>query len=116
MELRRRVLWGERIPSIATRSGSRRDNPAYVYHGPIEDVALLGELYEYTPPLNELRIGASIFSAGFLIFALLGRIAIPIMTGQFQRQAAEADHAALPLVEKRGRQQAEGFTQPEHSW
>ena len=43
----------------------------------------LGEIYEYTPTIHELRIGAAIFSTGFLIFTLLCKIAIPIMTGEF---------------------------------
>ncbi|MBI3785680.1 MAG: polysulfide reductase NrfD, partial [Deltaproteobacteria bacterium] len=44
---------------------------------------VLGEIYEYTPTLHELRIGAAVFSTGFLIFTILCRIAIPIMTGEF---------------------------------
>ncbi|MFI5365110.1 MAG: sulfate reduction electron transfer complex DsrMKJOP subunit DsrP [Candidatus Binatia bacterium] len=44
---------------------------------------VLGEIYEYTPTLHELRIGAAIFSTGFLVFTILCRIAIPIMTGEF---------------------------------
>ena len=43
----------------------------------------LGEIYEYTPTLHELRIGAGIFSIGFLVFTLLCKIAIPILTGEF---------------------------------
>jgi Ni/Fe-hydrogenase subunit HybB-like protein len=43
----------------------------------------LGEIYEYTPTLHELRIGAAIFAVGFLIFTLLCKIAIPILTGEF---------------------------------
>ena len=43
----------------------------------------LGEIYEYTPTLHELRIGAAIFSIGFLVFTLLCKVAIPIMTGEF---------------------------------
>jgi Ni/Fe-hydrogenase subunit HybB-like protein len=43
----------------------------------------LGEIYEYTPTLHELRIGAAIFAVGFLVFTLLCKIAIPIMTGEF---------------------------------
>jgi molybdopterin-containing oxidoreductase family membrane subunit len=43
----------------------------------------LGEIYEYTPTVHELRIGAAIFSIGFLIFTVLCRIAVPIMTGEF---------------------------------
>ena len=44
---------------------------------------VLGEIYEYTPTMHELRIGAAIFSTGFMVFTLLCRIAIPIMTGEF---------------------------------
>lgn len=51
---------------------------------------VLGEIYEYTPTLHELRIGAAVFSTGFLIFTILCRIAIPIMTGEFAAQRAPA--------------------------
>jgi len=44
---------------------------------------LLGEIYEYTPTIHELRIGAGIFSTGFLVFTVLCKIAIPILTGEF---------------------------------
>jgi molybdopterin-containing oxidoreductase family membrane subunit len=44
---------------------------------------MLGEIYEYTPTLGELRVGAMIFSIGFLIFTLLTKLAIPIMNGEF---------------------------------
>jgi molybdopterin-containing oxidoreductase family membrane subunit len=50
----------------------------------------LGEIYEYTPTLHELRIGAAIFSTGFLVFTILCRIAIPIMTGEFAKAQAPA--------------------------
>jgi molybdopterin-containing oxidoreductase family membrane subunit len=43
----------------------------------------LGEIYEYTPTLHELRIGAAIFSIGFLVFTVLCKIAVPILTGEF---------------------------------
>jgi molybdopterin-containing oxidoreductase family membrane subunit len=45
----------------------------------------LGEIYEYTPTIHELRIGAGIFSIGFLVFTMLCKIAIPILTGEFAR-------------------------------
>ena len=44
----------------------------------------LGEIYEYTPTLHELRIGAAIFAIGFLVFTLLCKVAIPILTGEFR--------------------------------
>ena len=43
---------------------------------------ILGEIYEYTPTLHELRIGAAIFSTGFLVFTVLCKVAIPILTGE----------------------------------
>jgi molybdopterin-containing oxidoreductase family membrane subunit len=53
---------------------------------------ILGEIYEYTPTLHELRIGAAIFSIGFLVFTVLCKIAIPIMTGELaaMRERARA--------------------------
>ncbi len=43
----------------------------------------LGEIYEYTPTWTELRVGAAIFSIGFLVFTLLTKIAVPIMNGEY---------------------------------
>ena len=54
---------------------------------------MLGEIYEYTPTLNELRVGAAIFSIGFLVFTLLTKIAIPIMNGEFAKKPAVDSHA-----------------------
>jgi molybdopterin-containing oxidoreductase family membrane subunit len=42
----------------------------------------LGEIYEYTPSLHELRIGAAIFSIGFLILTLLVKASMPVLTGE----------------------------------
>ncbi len=47
---------------------------------------MLGEIYEYTPTLTELRIGAGIFSIGFLVFTLLTKLAVPIMNGEFAKK------------------------------
>ena len=55
--------------------------------------SVLGEVVEYTPTLHELRIGAAIFSVGFLIFTLLCKIAIPIMTGEVAARRAAASGA-----------------------
>lgn len=58
----------------------------------------LGEVYVYTPTMHELRIGAGIFSVGFLVFTLLCRIAVPILTGEFAAMATtgspETEHLA----------------------
>jgi molybdopterin-containing oxidoreductase family membrane subunit len=49
----------------------------------------LGEIYEYVPTWTELRVGAAIFSVGFLIFTLLTKIAVPIMNGEFVHPGGE---------------------------
>jgi molybdopterin-containing oxidoreductase family membrane subunit len=49
----------------------------------------LGEIYEYTPTWTELRVGAAIFSVGFLVFTLLTKLAVPIMNGEFVHQGGE---------------------------
>ncbi len=54
---------------------------------------MLGEIYEYTPTLHELRIGAAIFSTGFLVFTVLCKIAVPILTGEFADAAQPAEVA-----------------------
>jgi molybdopterin-containing oxidoreductase family membrane subunit len=43
----------------------------------------LGEIYEYAPTMVEIRIGAAIFSIGFLVFTLLCKVAVPIIIGDF---------------------------------
>lgn len=43
----------------------------------------LGEIYEYVPTVTEFRIGAAVFSVGFLIFTLLCKVAVPVMMGEF---------------------------------
>ncbi len=60
---------------------------------------MLGEIYEYTPTLIELRVGAAIFSIGFLVFTLLTKLAIPIMNGEFAKKPGVDGHApAEPAV------------------
>ena len=41
----------------------------------------LGEFYEYVPTLTEIRVGAGIFSIGFMLFTVLCKIAIPLIQG-----------------------------------
>jgi Ni/Fe-hydrogenase subunit HybB-like protein len=43
----------------------------------------LGEIYEYYPTLNELRVAAGIFALGFLVFTLMLKVAVPISLGEF---------------------------------
>lgn len=48
----------------------------------------LGEIYEYAPTFNELRVAAGIFALGFLVFTLLLKIAVPILLGELRRTGA----------------------------
>jgi Ni/Fe-hydrogenase subunit HybB-like protein len=61
----------------------------------------LGEIYEYRPTLTEWSIAAGVFGVGFLVFTMLVKIAVPIMTGTFQaklrgEEPAAAAPAAVP--------------------
>jgi molybdopterin-containing oxidoreductase family membrane subunit len=44
----------------------------------------LGEIYEYYPTLNELRVAAGVFALGFLVFTLMLKVAVPITLGEFE--------------------------------
>ena len=44
----------------------------------------LGEIYEYTPSKTEVLVSAGIFSAGFLIYTILLKVAVPVMLGEFK--------------------------------
>jgi Ni/Fe-hydrogenase subunit HybB-like protein len=54
----------------------------------------LGEIYEYSPTLTELRVAAGIFALGFLLFTLMLKVAVPISLGEFMRHR-ESDQAAV---------------------
>jgi len=56
----------------------------------------LGEIYEYTPTRTEWGIAAGVFGVGFLVFTVLVKVAVPIMTGTFQKPARVAEPAATP--------------------
>ncbi len=43
----------------------------------------LGEIYEYYPTINEVRVAAGIFALGFLVFTLMLKVAVPISLGEF---------------------------------
>lgn len=45
----------------------------------------LGEIYEYTPSMTEVRIGVAIFAIGFLVYTVLTKIAVAITLGDFTR-------------------------------
>ena len=47
----------------------------------------LGEIYAYTPSRVELQVAAGVFGAGFLLFTLMMKVAVPIMLGEFHIDA-----------------------------
>jgi len=48
----------------------------------------LGEIYEYTPTATEWSVAAGVFGVGFLVFTVLVKVAVPILTGTFRTEAA----------------------------
>ncbi len=53
----------------------------------------LGEIYEYFPSRTEVMVTIGVYGAGFLMFTLMLKVAIPIINGSFHldsRRAAEA--------------------------
>jgi molybdopterin-containing oxidoreductase family membrane subunit len=50
----------------------------------------LGEIYGYTPTLNEWMVTTGVFSVGFLVFTMLVKVAVPIMSGTFRADGAPA--------------------------
>jgi molybdopterin-containing oxidoreductase family membrane subunit len=43
-------------------------------------------VYPYAPSLTELSVAAGVFGAGFLVFTVLVKIAVPILYGQFRAE------------------------------
>jgi molybdopterin-containing oxidoreductase family membrane subunit len=56
----------------------------------------LGEIYEYYPTLNELRVAAGVFALGFLVFTLMLKVAVPISLGEFQVERGPGLPPAAP--------------------
>ncbi|RLE25757.1 MAG: polysulfide reductase [Acidobacteria bacterium] len=61
----------------------------------------LGEIYEYTPTMTEVRIGAAIFSIGFLVFTLMCKVAIPVLKGDFTVDSLKEPVGHRPLAQSR---------------
>jgi molybdopterin-containing oxidoreductase family membrane subunit len=55
--------------------------PGFVIPGFVPDP--LGEIYAYVPNLLELMVSFGIWAAGLLMFTLLMKVAIPIVSGEF---------------------------------
>jgi molybdopterin-containing oxidoreductase family membrane subunit len=46
----------------------------------------LGEIFEYQPTWVEWFVSAGIYGIGFLVFTLLVKVAVPIMSGEFHKR------------------------------
>jgi molybdopterin-containing oxidoreductase family membrane subunit len=67
--------------------------PGFVIPGFVPDP--LGEIHEYIPNLLELMVSFGIWALGLLIFTLLMKVAIPIVTGEFTHTEYEKEITAL---------------------
>jgi Ni/Fe-hydrogenase subunit HybB-like protein len=50
----------------------------------------LGEIYDYTPSTTEWMVAVGVFCVGFLVFTVLVKVAVPIMSGAFRRTGTPA--------------------------
>jgi molybdopterin-containing oxidoreductase family membrane subunit len=48
----------------------------------------LGEIYVYVPTMTEVRVGVGIFAIGFIVYTILTKIAVGILTGELHRGVA----------------------------
>jgi Ni/Fe-hydrogenase subunit HybB-like protein len=58
----------------------------------------LGEIYEYSPTMTELRVAAGVFALGFLVFTLLLKVAVPILLGELRLTHAAPETASAAAV------------------
>jgi Ni/Fe-hydrogenase subunit HybB-like protein len=47
---------------------------------------VLGEVYSYTPSLNELLVGAGIWGIGALSFTFMTKVVMAVSVGEFRLQ------------------------------
>jgi Ni/Fe-hydrogenase subunit HybB-like protein len=57
----------------------------------------LGEIYEYVPTMAEVRISAGIFAIGFIVYTILTKIAVGILTEELHRGTVWQE-AGAPLT------------------
>jgi molybdopterin-containing oxidoreductase family membrane subunit len=67
--------------------------PGFVIPGFVPDP--LGEIHEYIPNLLELMVSFGIWATGLLIFTLLMKVAIPIVSEKFSYSKYEKEKAAF---------------------
>jgi len=58
----------------------------------------LGEIYEYRPTGTEWAIAAGVFGVGFLVFTVLVKVAVPIMSGTFHARAEPETSLPAPAA------------------
>jgi molybdopterin-containing oxidoreductase family membrane subunit len=73
--------------------------PGFVIPGFVPDP--LGEIYDYIPNLLELIVSFGIWAMGLLIFTLLMKVAIPIVSGEFSHSKYEKETTALSPQSRR---------------
>src|SRR4051812_22833741 len=78
----RRNWWTMNLGCLATYAGCYIDKGmGLIIPGLTPDA--LGEIYEYSPSIPELRVAAAVFAIGFLVFTLMLKVAVPITLGEF---------------------------------
>jgi len=68
--------------------------PGFVIPGFVPDP--LGEIYVYLPNLVEWIVSFGIWATGFLIFTLLMKVAIPIVSGEFTHSKYRKESSLMP--------------------
>jgi Ni/Fe-hydrogenase subunit HybB-like protein len=58
----------------------------------------LGEIYEYSPSMTEVRVAAGVFALGLLIFTLVLKIAVSISLGEFRQKPVVAEEESIEPV------------------
>jgi molybdopterin-containing oxidoreductase family membrane subunit len=58
----------------------------------------LGEIYEYYPTFNEVRVAAGVFAIGFLVFTLMLKVTVPILLGDVPARADDTSGTLAPAV------------------
>jgi Ni/Fe-hydrogenase subunit HybB-like protein len=69
--------------------------PGFVIPGFVPDP--LGEIYDYVPNLTEIMVTLAIVATGLLVFTLLMKVAIPIVSGEFSCIACEEQDKLSPF-------------------
>ena len=62
----------------------------------------LGEIYPYSPSRVELQVAVGVFGAGFLLFTLMLKVAVPIIKGKFNMDSRGAVSTVAASPAKKG--------------